>query len=205
MRDESEDRRSTNCSHCGSELPRSSPADSPRCHYCGQPIDPPRPVNQVGAAGSGWLDLFCVVMLVGSLATEVYTVGMFSHAVAATSWPTTEGTILTSTMVRKPDGLKEAFEAEIRYRYSVEGVQFESSTVRSRGTASEYQFDVDAVLEKFPVGERVPVYFDPASPRRSYLEVGVDWINYVLIVSPLFFAWITGYYLHARRQFKRGR
>ncbi len=193
------------CTHCGSELPQTSVADSPRCPYCGQPIDPPRPVNPVGAAGSGWLDLFCVALLVGSLATEVYTIGVFSQAVAAKSWPTTEGAIETSMMVRKLNGLKETFEAVIRYRYSVEGVEFESSSVRSRGTGSAYQFDIDAVLEKFPVGARVPVYFDPANPQQSYLEVGVDWINCVLIVSPLLFAWVAGYCLHAHWQFKHGR
>ena len=58
---------------------------------------------------------------------------------------------------------------------------------------SSNQSYAEGLAAKYPVEQRVDVYYDPANPTKSVLETGANWVQYVLMgmgccfgVVPLF-------------------
>ena len=130
-------------------------------------------------------------MFGASIAVEVYTVRIFLRALEVKSWPTTQGVITRSGFKTKFVGAIN-HSAHIEYDFSVDNKRYTSTSVRTRGASSKNKSDIEAVIERFPAGTEVPVYYNPDDPSESYLEVGVDIINYVIIISPLVFAVASG-------------
>jgi hypothetical protein len=91
-------------------------------------------------------------------------------------WPTVQGKIvasqITTDVSRDSDGDESTVHgADIRYRYSVDGVAHESKTVqwagdfKSSGTSWQGKR-----VAKYPVGAGVTVYYDPRNPAVAVLE-----------------------------------
>jgi hypothetical protein len=129
------------------------------------------------------------------LAVEYWTVGLFLKAKAIESWPTTTGVILSSELTSQFRGTSTTHEAHIEYEYHVSEQTYKSQQVRKRGTSTQHQSDVAPLMEKFPVGKQVPVHYNPADPSEAYLQTGVDFVNYIIIVSPLGFALLAVLYI----------
>ncbi|HCE43595.1 MAG TPA: hypothetical protein DET40_08605 [Lentisphaeria bacterium] len=138
-----------------------------------------------------YLLAFCIIMFLGSIITEVFTVGMFTKALQISKWPTVNATITRSEMDSKFHG-KTSYTANIEYFFDLNGRRYSSSSIRTRGTSSQYQDDIAAVIKRFPVGKEVPAYYNSSDPSESYLEAGVGFANYVLIISPVVFSVIFG-------------
>lgn len=134
-----------------------------------------------------WADVSALVLLIAAVPTEALMVRIFFQALAVASWPTVEGIVLRSEVKDQFVGIHTQYEADILYRYTVNGQAFESASVRTRGTATRYKGDAEKAVNRFPTGSVVRVYYDPKNPAESYLEAGADPINCLLIVLPLFF------------------
>ena len=134
--------------------------------------------------------ILCFLGCIATLAVEVMTVKTFVDALAVKSWPTTEGTVLRSEL--KSSVAPRNYTAHIDYEFEVDGRNYKSSSVRTRGTSNKYKSDVMAVLDHFPAGSPCTVFYKEGSPEVSYLEAGVGIVNYVIIVSPLLFAFMFG-------------
>lgn len=85
----------------------------------------------------------------------------------AASWRSTEGEITESAVVvDRHDG---SSNAEIRYRYVVNGNTFSSGQfsfgVRENAPATEQR-----LVAAFPVGHKVKVYYDPQNPSIAVIE-----------------------------------
>lgn len=145
-----------------------------------------------------WMDLFCAFLFVISFVIEFAMLDAFWKAKSAEYWPTTTGVVVHSELKSVFFGTGKEYEANIRYRYSVEREEFESSQVRSRGEKGQHKWDVAPLVDQFPVGSKVTVYYRPESPAESYLIVGADWINYVIVVTPLLFIFLSGNYFYSR-------
>ncbi len=87
----------------------------------------------------------------------------------ARSWPTANATILGSSISSQQIGEGEMYEPKVRYAYEVAGQRYESERIRF-GRFWESQNGARAILERFPVGSSVPVYYDPADPAIATLE-----------------------------------
>ena len=133
-----------------------------------------------------------VVLFVGAIVGEYFTVGNFLEAQAAKSWPTTMGLIKQSEVASEFVG-KRKYSVNLLYTYEVNGRSYESNRVRSRGVSPKSSLDAETVVKNFPVGAKVTVYYKPDDHSQSYLEVGPDFINYVIIISPLAIASFIGW------------
>ncbi len=105
------------------------------------------------------------------------------EARAALAWPKVEGSIMHShvsqSTTRTRDSksnsrerISHSYSAEIEYEFQVEG-----KTLRgSRVTAVSEQFGDEAharaISEKYPLGAKVAVSYNPADPNESLLEPG---------------------------------
>ena len=92
------------------------------------------------------------------------------------NWITTQGQIITSQSVpcqRKYD-FGNSLRAKIIYEYRVNSVSYSSSNLTFT-TDSLFFFDCgnpDKVLNLYPVGMTVVVYYDPKKPENSVLRPG---------------------------------
>jgi len=67
---------------------------------------------------------------------------------------------------KRPGTLRSPSRYDIRYEYEVSGTFYNSRIV----SAFDFAYEVDANLKRYPVGERVVVYFDSKSPEYAVLE-----------------------------------
>lgn len=111
------------------------------------------------------------------------TIGGFGLLGAVRQWRaisrarTTEGTVIRSEPVElelMSRTWRSDFEPGVEYRYRVDGQGYVGDTVwpgpiqPQGGTGPRPT--VKRFLEDYPEGETVPVYYDPATPSRSFLE-----------------------------------
>ena len=101
----------------------------------------------------------------------------------AASWPAADGVIIKSEL----DDLDGDASVRITYRYTVNGRNFESSQFSFTAVANDLPAKKRRVAQ-YPVGQRVPVYYDPQNPTTAVLErgaVGILATGLIFIVAAL--------------------
>lgn len=111
------------------------------------------------------------------------------------AWQVTQGTISKSSLKQAGGALLP----DVEYQYFVLGVQYKGSAVT---IPPDMIFDVEiaqGLLEEYPVGKTVDVFYNPEIPRVAVLEkeaaVGNWSILVLVIVTALFFLLIGFAYL----------
>lgn len=97
--------------------------------------------------------------------------------IGATSsyWPTVEGRVLSSKV--KSEGGKNGgtvYSAEVNYSYAVNGVSFTSGRVRFGSINTGNRVFPAQLVEKYPAGSSVTVYYSASDPSMAVLEPGVQ-------------------------------
>ncbi len=64
------------------------------------------------------------------------------------------------------------YSASISYTYQVAGIYYTASRLAFGGASGE-PAHVQKVLDRFPVGKKIPVYYFPTDPQLAVLEPGV--------------------------------
>ncbi|MEY2490988.1 MAG: hypothetical protein QOC70_2930 [Verrucomicrobiota bacterium] len=87
-------------------------------------------------------------------------------AKASTSWPMVNGTVTTSerakVMFRK--------QPRVTYTYSVNGAPFTGQRISFAGGYPPRE--TDAILSRYPVGQKIVVSYSPDDPAKATLETG---------------------------------
>jgi hypothetical protein len=92
--------------------------------------------------------------------------GLMFMSLRSRNYLETEGTVIESTLVRTRKG---GTKAHIRYVYGVNDVKYDNDTVSYSLTMLR---DKDELMDLYPVGKRVPVYYSITDPSYSVLEKG---------------------------------
>ncbi len=105
---------------------------------------------------------------------------MLDEARASEQWPTADGLIESSEVVRSRDSHGDTtFGANVVYRYTVGDREYQSSTisigadVRSSSSSRAYQ-----TASRYPQGKKVTVAYDPEHPEVATLEPGTSFASY---------------------------
>lgn len=119
---------------------------------------------------------------------------------ASESWPTAAGEITAAgvgtKLVRAAGQIGPRYEPEIVYTYTVGGDFYEGSIVwaGSEGISFGERSFARELVDRYPVGRSVTVYYDPADPVSAVLEQGVDSTVYLVLGIGAFFvtvgAWL---------------
>jgi len=126
--------------------------------------------------------LIGLAILVIGLAAFGYLWRLGSRGAASANWPTAAGTVLDSridTRFRTGGGdsaNRELYLGLVRYRYSVNGHNYES--VNRRFPNPGYgmsESEASAVIARYPVDSVVRVYYNPDNPAEACLETGEHW------------------------------
>jgi hypothetical protein len=102
------------------------------------------------------------------------------------NWPTTPGTVLYTGMEtyqsRDEDGsLSTTYGATIQYSYEIGGTNFQGNRRTFTEVKTSSRRRVGQILERYPQGSAVSVYYDPNDPANSVLETGVGWSGYLFL------------------------
>jgi hypothetical protein len=119
----------------------------------------------------GWWLYALLVLAVASSAVIGGTMfwGAFRHASALDRYVLTHGQVTISKLERE----KRLTTLRFVVRYEVDG---KSYTVESAYGTPERLAD-RAVVERFPVGSKLPVYYDPTHPSRALLTRDVRYVG----------------------------
>jgi hypothetical protein len=129
------------------------------------------PANQARA----FVYVFAGVFLVGGLMAWGAGVWNLTWAFRSAHWPTTEGVIQTAKMKREVSNGPHrhmTHSAEISYAYEVAGTNYTGTQVAFGEMSASVDY-ARGILDRFPVGRKVPVYYFPKDPQTAVLETGV--------------------------------
>lgn len=136
--------------------------------------------------------IIAILFLLGALWIIIGMIRSWLRTLSAQKWPVVPG-VVTSSLIEtlsKPDG-RLYHQPCIEYRYEVKGQGYtghkitvgESSLLwpaRNRGPQQ--------TVERYPLGQPVPVHYDPRQPQNAALEVKVPDVLSQIVIAGLLIA-----------------
>ncbi len=134
-----------------------------------------------------------IFMLVGVVLIAIGILNL-SKARASAGWPSTTGKV-TSSQVRvdtstdNEGSTSTSYVPAIQYEYAVNKTQYTSSrrTVGSGQMGYGSRNRANAIVEQYPAGKSVSVYYDPKNPKYAVLQTGVSSSVYVWLLMGIAF------------------
>ncbi|MDQ6685521.1 MAG: DUF3592 domain-containing protein [Pseudomonadota bacterium] len=112
-------------------------------------------------------------MLMSGLALAA-GVNEFRKARATTDWPTTVGTILSSSIGKVKTGRSYVWVPRVSFRYQLGPQSYTSSRYSAQGMSGFFiRRSVERILSRYPIGAHVVVAYSPADPGGAVLAAGV--------------------------------
>jgi len=131
-----------------------------------------------------------IFLLVMGLLLTLGGLKLISDARSNVSWPTAEGVITKSEKgsERVSIGSSEYHDfPDIKYSFKVQGEEYTGFMISSR----DFNEPIEKTLEKYPVGKKVIVHYNPKDPSVAYLETGASFQSYIGFFIGIIFL-ITG-------------
>jgi hypothetical protein len=94
--------------------------------------------------------------------------GQGLRADASKKWPRASGTITASAVIKSPEH-KRRYRAALEYSYRVGGKQYQSTRVFWGGNEGREKH-MASVIETYPAGGKVRVFYDPRDPAEAVLD-----------------------------------
>ena len=116
---------------------------------------------------------WCVIGVIGLL-FFFYGQYQLGWARASAQWPTVSGHIVTSEITTHIDEGETTYSDKIKYVYTVDGVEYQSSVV----VIGSHEYSAHNVVARYPLDAEVSVAYDPSKPSRAVLEPGVESYGY---------------------------
>ena len=105
------------------------------------------------------------------------------RALDSPDWPQVTGSVRSAEVRRGCGRQRDSFEVDIRYDYSVRGLEYRSARVEfGRGYCGN-EAGALAISKAYSPGAAVTVYVDPTDPARSVLLAGKVDMLMVLAVA----------------------
>ncbi len=128
-----------------------------------------RPLLRVASAKLRY-GLFLPMLVLGLWMIHLY-VAAIGEYIGFRSWPTVEGVVVASEISQTPDHMPQ-----ITYEYEVEGLHYRRTTNLETpmfgGKNQRYGTALE-VTEKYPVGRRVLVHYQPDDPSVSRISLAI--------------------------------
>lgn len=141
---------------------------------------PPSNVRQL-SPGKAAAVLF-VLGIIGAAITIFVGIPMTMNALESKGWPSAEGIITISefTTNRDRDDGSVTYGANVAYDYKVNGTQYTGSNVHFGQYGTSDPSYGRGIVNRYPAGTRVSVYYDSDDPSTSVLEPGAGWSSFMV-------------------------
>jgi hypothetical protein len=101
----------------------------------------------------------------------------------------------------KDSSKKPTYYPKIRYQYEVGGKSYTADRMSfSGGEGGEKKSESQAVVNRYPSGQKVIVYYDPKHPEKAVLERGLIWKTFIPFIAGLAFLAVAIVCLKAYRR-----
>ncbi len=122
--------------------------------------------------------IFPLIFIVVGGTVAFFGIRGLVRAKASVDWPTTEGKVVASSVERRTSrttggGTSTTYHAEILYEYSAEGTRFDGDRVAYGDYGSSSRGHARDIVDRYPEGKSVTVYYMPGDPDECLLEPGM--------------------------------
>ncbi len=129
-----------------------------------------------------------IFTLAGALIFYFFAFPPLKYAYQSKSWPTTNGTITRSEVDSWMKEGKSQYDARISYSYEVDGKKYTSPKIYSSGSYSGGNISkAKDLINEFPSGKSVDVFYDPDVPESAVLKPGISGKDVLMAALPLIF------------------
>lgn len=129
------------------------------------------------------------------------------HSMQSVNWPHAEGVILSSAVEQHHTsgrrGLRTYWVPRISYRYKVDNV-FHNATKVSFISLTSSSADAQAMVDRYPAGKSVAVFYSPTNPDDAVLETGIHGMPWLFLVGSIPFLTFGAIILILRNRLARG-
>lgn len=124
----------------------------------------------------------------GYLLAFVLGTPLLNEGKASETWPSTTGVVIESKLSsrRVTGGGKNAgshtrYFPAVKYTYELDGTEFTGDRLRIGGQEGG-EAEMRSILDQYPLGSEVAVFYSPDAPQQSVLRTGVFGGTYVALV-----------------------
>lgn len=147
-----------------------------------------------------WLSLFPLLFLVVGLILLAIGARQLYQGEQSKDWPTVQGKIAVAELGKRVDRdsdnstVSTTYSADISYDYIVDDVAYVNGDLHFGSVSSSDPSYARRLLQRYPVGKVVTVYYNPAQPQQAVLEPGIAGVTWILPAIGLIFAVVgTGF------------
>jgi hypothetical protein len=130
--------------------------------------------------------LILILLALGTLAPAA-TLPHYLRAKNSAQWPQANGVITSSYLRVGYFKHRKTYLPEIRYRYQVGPAEYSGSRRSFNTVHLATQAASQSVIDAYPVGKTVAVFYDPKDPASALLEPGIAGDLTLLYKMDLFF------------------
>jgi len=145
------------------------------------------------------VNLFLSIFVIVGIVVAIQGKKMLATAKESANWPYVQGEVISSEMeVRKEtddDGTSVTYSAEVLFEYEVAGTVYSANRVSFGQYSSGAPGLARKILNKYPAGTVVKVYYNPDDPEISVLEPGTTFSTYLVLIGGLVFVFFGGLFL----------
>jgi len=131
--------------------------------------------------GGVWmLRIFLGLFLCLGLGLLIFGTLNFMKAKDSETWPSEPGTILSSKITSHDSDDGTTYGADVSYRFALAGKSYEGDSVTISEVSTSDRSQAVKIVQRYPAGKKVAVYYDPSSPDDNVLETGLSTGNWLL-------------------------
>jgi len=140
--------------------------------------------------------VFPLIFVVVGATVAFFGIRGLVRAKASTDWPSTGGKVVESSVERhsssRSRGGGTTYHAEIGYEFSVDGTTYNGDRVAYGDYGSSSPSHARRIVNRYPKGKSVTVYYMPRNPEECLLEPGLKGQSWFLPgLGLVFFAFGT--------------
>ena len=109
------------------------------------------------------------------------------NASISAGWPAAQGEITSSYVSESTDEDGTTYSAEIEFKYVVNDRWLTADVVNFGEYGSSNMSHAGDIVDKYPVGKVVNVYYNPDHAETAVLEPGVTWSSYFILLMGIVF------------------
>ena len=125
-----------------------------------------------------------LAFLAPGIASILFALWSIWTVVASWQWPTTEAEVTHSEVVQGSEDSR--FQPRVAYQYKVQGVSYTAAAI-DWGRFDMARAEAQRIVDKYPVGRLMMVYYHPMKPHRAVIEPRGRWVyGFVLLFGVVF-------------------
>ncbi|MDD3296429.1 MAG: DUF3592 domain-containing protein [Candidatus Omnitrophica bacterium] len=137
--------------------------------------------------------IFFLLFAIAGIGIEFFAYSVYKDSQDAKAWPMTAGRVISSEIHSHRSHSASSrhssimYSAGVAFEYSVAGRTYTSKKISLGECGSSSRSDAQKVVDKYPQGKEIAVYYNPANPGSAMLEPGkIGGIFIPFIVGAMF-------------------